>query len=302
MTENENVVKLPDPLERRALRIEAAIARRDKGRVEWIEGTIILAEELYGAYLDHSSTQAFGKWFGGRFNSAIKSTFSGPDRAILIRWGAATTDELRAVLEKDESTSIQGIAKRHPELGKPKRTYTKRATPAAPLLDAVTPMSKPAPPPPPKPNKIEAVAQIIKEETGQWPSSIKLAQVAGVNPRNADNALRTVKAVEAAVQQLPLPTYTKAQDRQVEARIKVLEAEFDERVRLTMLEHNKDYRAKLATMIKEASEEHVYYRKLINSHRPIFNDTEYMNIVRACHPDNSAGKETRESAFRAGRS
>ena len=38
MNTEENVVKMPDPLERRALRIEAAMERRKvKGDQDWIE-------------------------------------------------------------------------------------------------------------------------------------------------------------------------------------------------------------------------------------------------------------------------
>ena len=280
MAENENVVKLPDPLERRAIRIEAAIIRKNKSDIDWNDAVIELAVELNAARGDYATDTAFGAWFKTRFANVSKPPGE-HERTILVRWGSAP-DDLRAVLAKEETRSIQMIARNHPNLGAPPRAYTKRASP--------------------KPNKIEAVAQIIKEETGQWPSSTKLAQVAGVNPRNADNALRTVKAVEAAVQHLPLPTYTKAQDHQVEARVKVqskkLEAEFDERVRLRVLDENKSYLAGLETLEKSARRQKEYYDALINHHKPIFTETEYRDLLLCTHEGNPS-KEVRERAFMA---
>lgn len=64
MNPQDNVVKgVFDPLERRALRIEAAMKRRAKGDQEWIEGTIDLAVELAGAREEFTADQAFGGWF-----------------------------------------------------------------------------------------------------------------------------------------------------------------------------------------------------------------------------------------------
>ena len=94
MTQEDNIVKLPDPLERRALRIEAAIIRRTKGDAEWIEGTVDLAVELLGARNDFPGNVEFGQWFDSRFTSTGKTTVSHQDRAILVRWGAAP-DQLR---------------------------------------------------------------------------------------------------------------------------------------------------------------------------------------------------------------
>jgi hypothetical protein len=50
----------------------------------------------------------------------------------------------------------------------------------------------------PRANNTELVAKTLKAKTGQWPTTSKLAREAGVSPRAADNALRTVKAVEQA--------------------------------------------------------------------------------------------------------
>ena len=78
-----------------------------------------------------------------------------------------------------------------------------------------------------KPNKVEAVAEALKTETGHWPDKKTLATVAGVHSRNADNALRTVRAVEDATGHAPEITYTKAQDHHVEARIRAATKELE---------------------------------------------------------------------------
>ena len=282
MSDNENIVKLPDALERRAIRIEAAIIRKNKSDIDWGSAVIELAVELFAAKSDFPSTTAFGNWFENRFANVSKSPGE-HERTILARWGA-TPDDLRIVLEKEETRSIQMIARNHPELGTPPRAYTR--------TKSVTP----------RVNKVEAVAQVLKEETGDWPTHKTLAQVAGVNLRNADNALRTVKAVERAVHNLPLPTYTKAQDHQVEARIKVqskkLEAEFDERVRLRVLEENKGYLASLEMLEREARRQKELYTALVNDHKPVFTDAEYRDLLLCTHEGNPS-KEVRERAFMA---
>ena len=105
MTQDDNVVKLPDQLERRAIKIEAALMRKAKNEADWIEAVIELVIELFGARTELNSNQEFGDWFDGRFTSAGK-TISHQDRAILVRWGAATPDELRTILAQEESRSI----------------------------------------------------------------------------------------------------------------------------------------------------------------------------------------------------
>ena len=94
-------------------------------------------------------------------------------------------------------------------------------------------------------------------------------------------------------------TFTKAQDKQVEARLKVLEAQFNERVRLTMLERNKDFIATLEQSKKEASEKAYHYGQMINNHNPIFTEEEFRTIIICLHRDNSASKEKRDTAFKA---
>lgn len=50
--------------------------------------------------------------------------------------------------------------------------------------------------------------------------------------------------------------------------------------------------------VEEAYVIRMRYQELISSHKHIFLPEEYKQIVMVLHPDNSAGKETREAAFR----
>ena len=290
MNIEENVVKIPDPLERRAQKIEAALTRRARGDGEWIEGTIELAIELTGARGDfRDNDRAFGRWLDQRFGDRAPAR---TNRAILIKWGA-DPNQIRAILEKSESRSIQIIdrmfshARKHPQVvgaprghGRPRRV-----------------------------NKVEAVAEALKTETGQWPSTKKLAEVAGVGPRNADNALRAVKAVEDAIGRAPDITYTKAQDHHVEARIRAAtkelekaaqarEASFWERV---TKEANASC-AKRFPHLQERENDVVraerHWRTVANNHKPIFTDAEYRDLLLCTHEANPS-EETRKRAFMA---
>ena len=242
--------KLPDQLERRAIKIDAAIVRLTKGKTEWNEGIIDLVFELVGAKIEFPANQDFGQWFEDRFPS-VRNTIKKNERATLIRWGASTAEEIRAVLEQEESTSIQGIANRHPNLGKPARAYSKPVTPPPP------------PPPPaslggPKFRPAKDFAQAHKDTTGQLPSSVKIARATGVSVDVAQDVLRSLQHGNTQV------TYTKAQDKEVEARIKVLEAQFNERVRLAMLERNKEFIVVLEQSKKDASEKAYHYSQNVD--------------------------------------
>ena len=124
----------------------------------------------------------------------------------------------------------------------------------------------------------------------------EIAQKLDVSVSTVTEAARDIKAGAST-------SYTKAQDHQVEARIRMLdkarEAEFNERVRLAMLEKNKAFRTVLEQSKREANEKSERYERILNNYKPIFTEEEYRNILICLHPDNSASKERREAAFRA---
>lgn len=283
MAQEDNVVKLPDLLERRAIKIEAALVRKAKNEADWIEAVIELAIELGGARAELNSDQAFGEWFTNRFTCAGKP-ISHQDRAILVRWGAATPDELRTVLAQEESRSIRQIDTRHPNLGKPARAYSKPVTPPPPKTTIVREEAK-------------EVIRAYRDTHGSYPSVAEAGKVTGKSRIVIEPALAAVIAEDKIAP--TTHTFTKAQDKEVEARIKVLESQFNERVRLAMLERNKDYLITLDQLKKEASEKAYHYGQMINNHNPIFTEEEFKTIIICLHPDNSASKEKRDTAFKA---
>jgi hypothetical protein len=274
MPENETIVKLPDVLERRALKIEAAMKRRAKGDTEWIEGTLELAIELAGVREDHGGNdRAFGGWLDTRFGNRAPNH---QDRAALIRWGKDPA-QARILMEKTESRSIQLID----------RTFTSASK------DTPTPKTTRSP----KTDATIEIVRAIQQNTGVLPKRDDVVRTAKVHNSTADTALRVVRAENTTTP--PKPEFTKASIRHIDAQIKILdavrEATFEERVRA----HIKEHRETLDRMTKEAGEKAVHYNKMINSHRAIFTETEFNNIRNCLHPDNSASESNRKDAFMA---
>ena len=147
-------------------------------------------------------------------------------------------------------------------------------------------------------NKIETIAQIIRAETGQWPSRTTLSKITGLSGRAADNALRTLKAVEMATGTTTAITYTKAQDHHIRAKIKILEAEFRDHVRRAA---QKLYDENFPTLEREkleAFQQKRDYERLFNAHEHIFTMAEYNDLLLCTHEANPSD-ETRKRAFMA---
>ena len=240
------VIEMPDPLERRAQKIEAALDRQEdandrssRADKDWKEATFELAVELTAAKKELRTNRAFGKWCDDRFGG---NRLPIHDRAALVRWGD-DPEGTRAMLVNETSRSIRMIDQ---------RLYNTVKTPA-------------------RVNRAEEAAKVIKAETGKWPDRKTLVRVSGISPRNVDNALRTVKAIEAAQIAPTEITYTKAQEYHIEARIKAtvkirldeLEKEFEARV----ISKNQEEIAKLFPDLEELQKAAVlnerYYREMV---------------------------------------
>ena len=279
MAQDDNVVKLPDLLERRAIKIEAAIARIAKGDNEWIEGVLELAVEFAGARADHKSDQDFGQWFDNRFHNIMTPTIGRNERAILIQWGKDPA-QARLLLEKRETNSIQLIHKSY------RATVTPPpVAPAAPKATAVR-------------EEVKDVIRAHKAQHGVYPSIAEVTQESKRSRIVAEPALAAVIAEDTVAPKTH--TFTKAQDAQLEARLKVLdrqrEATFEARVQA-------EYQKRVALMFPgiqklrdDAARNERYYRERLEK-TAIFKESEYMDILKSCHPDNSASKEVRERAF-----
>jgi hypothetical protein len=151
------------------------------------------------------------------------------------------------------------------------------------------------------PKRDKAVAAILtyEAEHGELPSAVWGETAPGVTPSTYYHTLREIKSIRAGAAG-PLK-FTKAQEQHVEAKLKAhmkrSNAEFDERVRLAVLEENKDYRAVLDKSKREASEKFLMYEELINNYNTIFTEAEFANIRFCLHPDNSASADKRQLAF-----
>ena len=270
----ENVVKMPDPLERRAQRIDAAFKRRDKSDDDWIGATLEIAVEFAGARAEVNDKE-FGDWCK-RYDNRVSSH----ERAILVKWGNDLKRARTALNAAGETRSIRTIHKNGWESD----------------TDV-----KPHPPGGLQRDKARSYVQAYEAEHQRLPPETIVARDTGISRGTAADYLRDVKSRRADEDNRI--TFTKAQDHHVQARLRILakqlETEFAERVRLAVLEQSADYRATLERLQREASEKWERYDNLINNHKPIFNDTEFTTILTCLHPDNSASAEKRNTAFRS---
>jgi hypothetical protein len=122
----------------------------------------------------------------------------------------------------------------------------------------------------------------------------------GFSPIVADRALGEVLVEDRIA---PSETkFTKAQNREIDARVKVrlakMEEEFDERVRQAMLQKNEAFRSGLEKLKIEAQRKFDLYEGLVNKHKPLYTEAEFTTIIMCLHPDNSASKEKRDEAFK----
>lgn len=143
------------------------------------------------------------------------------------------------------------------------------------------------------------IIRAYRAEYGVYPSVKEAIELSGFSRIVIEPSLDVVIAEEGNKSEVKI---NKRQLALVDARIKVLskklEDEFNERVRLTMLEKNKEYRNGLEKLQKEAKENIELYTKLINRHKPLFTEDQFRTIIACLHPDNSASTEKRETAFR----
>ena len=186
------VIKMPDRLERRAQKIEAAMTRRTKGNEEWIEGTIELAVELAGARSDCGDDDTrFGKWL---IENAFGANVIGPnERSILIEW-AKDPEGTRIMLARTESRSIQ-------------------------YIDRTLHRSMKGPPDTVKREEAKEAIRVHKATYGVYPSVIEACRDTGLSRIVIEPALAAVKAEDRVA-----PSeirFTKAQEHHVEMRVKM---------------------------------------------------------------------------------
>ena len=310
VVKDNNVIRLPEPLERRAVRIEAAIARRNSGRSEWIEGTLELATELTGARKEFAADQAFGEWLESRFpNARIPKN----ERYILIKWGT-DLDHTREVLSSTESYSIQLIHQDHwrakppvqaPLPFPPQVTSQPQQPPMPPPRHPAVTTAPPATPrPAPKQSQAAVLKQLGREEAIRQGKTVPLLPLdvetvnsihkqvrecaAGV-PDLAGKARRAFeKTLAAEMTKLVAELRLYREKTDIETAGKIAEA-VTQRVTTQFPEYEK--------RIANAREREEYYGKLVKAIKVPLTEAEYTNLVMCCHPDNSASKERRDTAL-----
>lgn len=119
MNENDNVVPMPNKLERKATNIKKLLGQQQSNRQEWIEMAIALAIEVLDARTEFKKDIDFGNWCACNDLRLNKNA-----RAALVEMGADPI-RMRAVLEKSQRTSFESIHRydwkipRVPKLRKP---------------------------------------------------------------------------------------------------------------------------------------------------------------------------------------
>lgn len=287
MASDDNVVKIPDSLERRAKKIEAALAKREKGKEDWIDGTIELAIELAGARNELKADQAFGQWCQGRFGTNV---ISKNERAILVRWGE-NPKEIRTILEGEASMSIRVIDDiyfKSERVNIPEKRYPTAGTPPiAPLVGG---------------DKTRAVHAAIQaaEATRTMISHRDIAKMLGVSESTVGEAARDLKAAAHSADLGPI-YYTKAQDAHVEVRIKLLDKEREKEFEARVIAENQKQIASLfpdlEKLREDAKRNEKFYREQIEK-QAILAEAEFNDLLFCAHWDQRKAL-TKERADRA---
>jgi hypothetical protein len=288
MADNDNVVKLPDPLERRAVKIEAALVRRDKSREEWIAATIELAIELAGARDEFVADQAFGEWLDSRFPHV---RIPKNDRAALIRWGREP-DRAHAMLSKTERTSYQHI---HANEWIPPTPQPPLPPPPEPKLISMPPAQpapQPTPLPTPKPSQAAVLKQLDRAEAIRQGKTVQplpldietvnsihkqVRDLATTVPNLAGKARRSFEKTLAAEMTKLIAELNLHKERiNIEAAAKI-EQEVKRRLTLQLPEYEK--------RVTAAREREEYYGKLVRAVKVPLTQAEFETIRNILHPN-----------------
>ena len=229
---------------------------------------------------EDASDSEFVEW-SERYDNRVNSN----ERAILVKWGG-NPDWTRTVLMKmvGHSHSIRTIHDKAWDIGRSANGHGNDVYNKADKLNAAL-----------------KYAQATEADTGKLPPEKEIAEATGVSTATANEALLIIR--HNRPEDIGRVQFTKATQAHIDAltarRLKELEKEFNERVRVRTLEENRDYLSQLNRLESEAKEQKQTYQSLNNDHKPIFNETEFTIILTCLHPDNSASKEKRDMAFKA---
>jgi hypothetical protein len=268
MAKEDNVVKLPDRLQRLAERAKKAAHACEEAEKAIFAAIIEYGTALLEGRAEFPSKERFGQWIVAEGLDQTKPFDQQQERTAAMRIAELSfqgTVPWNDCPHRRPSHIMSWWRKRDqtaPDPAKETKSYG-------------------------GPKRDKAVAAILtyEAEHGELPSAVWGETAPGVTPSTYYHTLREIKSIRAGAVG-PLK-FTKAQDQHVEAKLKAhikrFNAEFDERVRLAVLEENKDYRAVLDKSKREASEKFLMYEELINSYNPIFTKAEYHDILFCTH-------------------
>jgi hypothetical protein len=143
----DNIIHMPEPLEQIGRRIDEAYEQTQRGRQQWIEGTLKLASALADARDHFPSNNAFGVWIAENGHNHIGDH----DRAALINMASPIAiDITRIVLHDTMRTSWRliweqeieprlGSAAKTPEILQPAE-IPQNVAPIASLRQTATPL------------------------------------------------------------------------------------------------------------------------------------------------------------------
>lgn len=146
-------------------------------------------------------------------------------------------------------------------------------------------------------DEAKELARAYKAKYGEYPSRGQLQSIKRMSNDYADGATRELKLEDTlAPQELKL---TKAQERDIEARVRILDKEREKTFEARVTEATKAridvLFPDLEKLREDAKRNEKYYREQIEK-RAVFSETEYRDILLCTHEANPS-KETRERAF-----
>jgi hypothetical protein len=301
MAQDDNIVKLPDLLERQAKRITIAITKETKLREEWIDNKLELADALATAKEQFPSLIRFGEWCNS--NGFGEDILNKNDRAALVAFGEDLS-RARLVLEKTTRGSIQHIHAnefRFPHV---------RKTEEPPQLVTPQPKALPMPPPPlispaattpqPVPAKPQSQAAINRKYIEKLTREEAIRQGKPVPPLALDT--ETVNSIHKQVRDLAttVPNLAGKARRSFEktlaGEMTKLLAELNLHKERTDIEAatkvEQEVKRRLALALPDyekraiaAREREEYYHKLVKAVKVPLTEVEFNIIREVLHPD-----------------
>ena len=280
----ENVVKFPDELGRLFEDAHRAVAMGAESKQKFVEGKLLLSASLKAIRARFSDNEAFGKSCAE--HGLGENVINKNDRAYLIQW-AERPEWTRTVLEKTERTSVRTIHEKEWLENSLHHVMKSQENQNQTTV---------------KRREAEEWIRDYKLTSGSYPTVIEACEGTGFSRIVIEPALAAVKAEDRTAPSTM--TFTKAQEHHVEMRVKIevkaaveqLNASFDTEVQKRVKAEIDKLFPGLEKLREDAKRDIKIYRDLI-AKNALFTEMEVMDIIKACHPDNSATKEARSRAF-----